>query len=381
MKINMYGGALTISYSIAKHLRARGQDVTLFIDKELSDKSYAPSWEDEEMRGGYPGWIKITEARFLKAIFGDRRSVEFTKKLSDCDILHLHGEAYLWMNLVNKPFLYQSHGYDLDQMPFNRGSVKQVILSMLARRAMGKAASIITIPHQRDFLERLGLAEKESYLPYPVDIDKYAPVNADELKKKILSENDAELIFFHPSRHEWLNNPTTNNKGNDKVITAFASYVRRHGRKAVLILVNKGRNVRDSKKMIGELGISERVVWLEAVPKSRLISYYNASDIILDQFNLGSFGQIFLEAMACGVPTFAYLKRYEGVYPEMPPAVNVYTDMDIERKLLELSEDSKKRKEIGQESRDWVRKYHNLEYACDKYIALYNSFMEKHARC
>ena len=43
MKINMYGGALTISYSLAKFLRRKGQDVTLFIDKELYNKSYAPS--------------------------------------------------------------------------------------------------------------------------------------------------------------------------------------------------------------------------------------------------------------------------------------------------------------------------------------------------
>ncbi len=381
MKINMYGGALTISYSLAKFLRRKGQDVTLFIDKELYNKSYAPSWEDEELRASYPGWIKIVDVRFGKALCGDKLSRRFASSLADCDILHLHGDAYLWANLTGKPFLWQSHGYDLDQMPFKKANLRELALSFLARRAIRKAAKVIAIPHQHVFLERLGIAEKGLYLPFPLDLDKYNMVESKELRQKILSAHGAELIFFHPSRHEWVNNPATNNKANDKVLRAFASYTRAARGKAVLLLVNKGRNVAESRRLIDLLGIRERVMWLEPMPKSQLISHYSISDIVLDQFNLGSFGQIFLEAMACSRPTLAYIKGYELIYPEAPPAVNVFTDDDIAKSLLELSGDSSKREEIGRRSRAWMQKYHAWEHACDGFISLYETFMKEHTGC
>lgn len=381
MKINMYGGALTISYSLAKFLRRKGQDVTLFLDRQASDKSYDPIWEDEDLKSGYPEWIKTTDAKFSRTILGDKRSIDFARALSDCDILHLHGEAYLWANIINKPFIYQSHGYDLDQLPFNVRSVKQIILSIFAKRAIRRSYKAIVIPHQRTFLKMLGIAEKEIYLPFPMDLDKYKPTDAKGLRESILSAHNASLIFFHPTRHEWVNNASTNNKGNDKVLRAFAVFTKRSSRKAVLMLVNKGRNVAESKKLIDSLGISENILWLEAEPKARLIERYSASDIVLDQFTLGNFGQIFLEAMACAKPTFAYLKGYEETYPEVPPAVNVFTVDDIANNLIDLSDNKEKLEGIGQKSRAWVKKYHGWDHACDGLIELYGKFIKENSKC
>lgn len=379
MKINMYGGALTISYSMAKFLRKKGQDVTLFIDKKLSDKSYAPEWEDEELRSGYPEWIKITDANFGKALLWDRKSRAFARILEDCDVLHLHAEACLWANFIDKTFLYQSHGYDLDQLPFKRGSIKQCILALCMRRAIKKAARTVAIPAERVFLRRLGVEEKEMYLPFPVDMDKYTRVNDNGLRARILSDRGADLIFFAPSRHEWMNNHTTNNKGNDKVLRAFARYKKKSYKKAILILIHKGRDVAESKKLIDMLDIRENVLWLEAMPKSQLINYYNASDIVLDQFVLGGFGQVFLESMACGKPTLIYIKDYESIYDEQPPAVNVFTEDDIANKLIELSDDECRREDIGNKSRMWMQKYHAWQNACDKFIDVYKELMKENA--
>ncbi len=381
MKINMYGGALTISYSLAKFLRRKGRDVTLFVDKNVYDKSYDPSWEDEELKAGYPEWIKSTDAKFIKALFCDKGSRDFAKRLSDCDLLHLHGEAYLWANIIDKPFIYQSHGYDLDQMPFNKANLKQAALSFFARRAIRKASVALVIPHQYEFLKRLGIERRGAYLPFPMDLDKYKTVDAKELRAGLLSKrSSAELVFFHPSRHEWVDNNTPSNKGNDKVLRAFAAFMKRSNHKAILLLVNKGRNVAESRRLVESLGIGESVVWLQAMPKAQLIEHYAASDIVLDQFSLGNFGQIFLEAMACGRTTFAYLKGYEGTYAELPPAINVFTDEDIAGNLIELAKDRSKLDLIGHRSREWVQKYHGWQTATNGFIELYEKFI-KDANC
>jgi len=149
----------------------------------------------------------------------------------------------------------------------------------------------------------------------------------------------------------------------------------------VLILINKGRDVAESKRLIDSLGVSEDVVWLEAMPKPQLIDYYNAADIVLDQFNLGGFGQVFLESMACGRPTFIYVNGYEAIYPEQPPAINVFTKDDIVNNLIDLSGDRAKREEIGYKSRLWIQKYHAWQNACDKFIDVYRSLIKEGCKC
>lgn len=378
MKINMYGGALTISYNLAKFLRRKGLDVTLFIDEKLHDKSYAPVWEDEELSGGYPSWIQVTRCRFPKALQGDASARRFVKILTDCDVLHLHGEAYLWANLFDKDFIFQSYGYDLDQVPFRRDSLKAAALAFFARRGIRRARRIIIAPHQAVLLQRLGIeAERGGFLPFPVDLDKYARVDAGALRGDILRSRNARFVFFHPSRHEWKDNPTTNNKGNDKVLRAFAAYRKARPGRAVLVLVNKGRDTGESKRLIGEFGMQDDVLWLDAVPKKELIEYYNASDIVLDQFTLGSFGLIFLESMACGRPTCLYLKGYEGAYAEQPPVINALTAEGIAENLVALTGDPGRLTTLGERSREWMRRYHQWPVACDAFIKLYDSLGRK----
>lgn len=375
MKIHMYGGVLNISYNLAKLLRRKGQDVTLFIDERPGDRSYAPAWEDEELSGGYPAWIRPTGASFPKALMGDRRSRRFAKELADCDVLHIHGESYLWANLFDKRFILHIYGYDLDQMPFRRDSLKTAAIAYLSRRGIRRSGRILISPHQKIFLKRLGIADKGGYLPFPVDIDKYSRTDAASLRRGLLGSGNAEYIFFHPSRHEWKNNLTTNNKGNDKVLVAFASYLKMRPGKAILVLVNKGRDVAETRNLADELGVGGSTIWLDPMPKAKLIEYYSAADIVLDQFTLGGFGQIFLESMACGRPTFIYLKGYESAYREIPPAVNVSSVEEIADNLRVLTDDRRRLDDLGKRSREWMQRYHHWPVACDSFIDLYKSFM------
>jgi len=375
MKINMYGGALTISYNLAKLLRREGQDVRLFVDRKPLYEAYSPEWEDEELKNGYPDWITVTDAKLNMIFSCGKESKQFAVQLSDCDILHLHAEAYLWALVLKKDFIYHSHGYDLDRMPYAKNSIKAMVLAYLCRRAIKKSKKIIIAPHQKVYLERLKIADRGMYLPFPINTDKYARKGTDDLRRGILSKYNAEFIFFHPSRHEWMGNCLPN-KGNDKAINAFASYLKNAPAKAVLILINKGQDIEDSRKMIDRLGIAKNIMWLDSMPKDRLIEYYNASDIILDQFAVGSFGQIFVEAMACGKPTFIYLEGYENEYAEPPPAINVKEIDDITKGLIDLTGHPDRLKNTGDRSRDWAIKYHGKD-AISRYMKLYKSFLEK----
>ncbi len=47
-----------------------------------------------------------------------------------------------------------------------------------------------------------------------------------------------------------------------------------------------------SKKLVDDLRISDNIIWIKPVPKNQLIQYYNITDIVLDQFVLGSWGTV-----------------------------------------------------------------------------------------
>jgi glycosyltransferase involved in cell wall biosynthesis len=375
MRIKMYGGALTISYNIAKFLKERGIDVTLYVDADSEFPSYNISWEDEDLKKGYPPWVKQVDVRLNRIMAPGANEKSFLKELSDCDLLHMHGEGALWASFTDRPYLYQSYGYDLDQMPFKFNDLRAIVLAQLCRRAVKKSDFIIIAPHQTGFAKRLGVDSKAKYVPYPVDCGKYRKVDSP-LRTEILKGRACGLLLFHPTRQEWLSEDT-NNKGNDRLMRAFKIFSARSGKKPVLVMIEKGRDLPESKRLCRELGIDKDVIWLKEVDKKRLIELYSVSDVMLDQFTLGSFGLIVLEAMSCSLPVFAYVKGYESCYDDPLPVVSAKEPEDIAEKLLDITENKERLASLGSRTRQWVVKYHNKDVGITRYIDIYNSILEK----
>ncbi|NQT22436.1 MAG: glycosyltransferase [Candidatus Omnitrophica bacterium] len=371
MRIKIYGGPLSISYNLAKVLHGKNADVTLFIDKTQIDDSYSPAWEDEDIDLASQDWIEEVNLRFNRCILKGKREKEFLKELRESDVLHMYGESSIWASFTDIPYVYNSYGFDLDQMLFGRKGFKGRMLSCLLRRSLLKAKSIIAFPHQYKMLKKMELNTKINYIPCPIDTEKYNNKETsleDELKKR----SNYDFIFFSPSRHEWTHTHKSN-KGNDKLIRAFKKYIETSSKRALLILVEKGDDLMKTKLLLREYLLEEHVMWIKPQKKNELINFYNASDIVFDQFTLGGFGQTFLESMSCGKPTFIYLtKDYRDLYEEAPPCINVSGENEILEKLLEYTRDKKMREDIGRASREWVMKYHDFKVSAENYINLYN---------
>src|SRR3990172_7287208 len=115
MRINMYGGVLNMPYNLAKNLRKKNIDVRLFLDSNLIDESYSPVWEDEELNEyGLPFWIEKQNVSLPRFLMGFRNERNFLRCLNDCDLIHAHGEGCIWASFTDKPYIFQSYGFDLD---------------------------------------------------------------------------------------------------------------------------------------------------------------------------------------------------------------------------------------------------------------------------
>jgi len=97
-------------------------------------------------------------------------------------------------------------------------------------------------------------------------------------------------------------------KGVDVAIGALAE-LRRHDAELIIVGGPSGpEGTTEAAKahlLAEELGVEDRIHWVEPQPHHRLASYYRAADVCVVPSRSESFGLVALEAAACGVPVVA----------------------------------------------------------------------------
>jgi len=267
---------------------------------------------------------------------------------------------------TGQPYVAFEHG-TMREIPFEDGTTGRLLA--LAYRKAGRV--IITNPDVIAAARRLNLHNFQ-FIPHPVDETKYRP-RQTALRDHLIDRYQTDLILFAPSRHNWAL------KGNDRLLRAFARLCNNATQKPLLILSDWGQEADRSRRLIEELGIAAHVLWTRPLNKMTLIDYYNAADVVLDQFMIGTFGTVTPEAMACGKPVILYFDRevHEWCYSDMPPVVSAGTENEIFERLMELCRDRARRMMIGQAARAWVEKFHGWELVADRQISIYRELLQR----
>ena len=321
----------------------------------------------------------------------------FRPLAQDYDLTVLYGPEVTKAGLLppHRPYIAFEHA-TMRTLPFEN-TVQGRLLALGYRLA---EACIITNPDVLGSAKRLGLRHYR-FIPHPVDETKYCPSEtplADELRRELreclaraagLGGSGAAplasqpLIFFCPSRHEWSNG--SDSKRSDRVIHAFGRYVREAepagSPAAALVLTKWGTDVRASQQLCRELGIEGRVVWRHPMHKMRLLEYYRAADIVLDQFHeaVGSFGTVTVEAMACARPVIMYFNPqvHEWCLEENPPIQSALTTPEIYGRLVALAGSAERRAAVGAQSRAWVERWHGWQRVAELHLELYREVFDR----
>lgn len=207
---------------------------------------------------------------------------------------------------------------------------------------------------------RLGLRSFR-FLPHAMLEDFRYDIKALALRQELMATHDADFLIFHPSRQHWSNAEDLNwEKGNDRLIRAFARFVNKERPKALLVMVAWGQMVEASKALVAEIGISERVMWLDPQPMPIVLRYVAASDLLADQFVIGAWGAIMPHGMMLGIPTMLYLNEdvHRWCFPQMPPVLNARTEDEIYAGLLRAT-DSAYRAQIMLDGVAWYDAFHS----------------------
>ncbi|MCA9290979.1 MAG: glycosyltransferase [Phycisphaerales bacterium] len=209
---------------------------------------------------------------------------------------------------------------------------------------------------------RLGL-ERYRFVPHPVNerhrsTEAAAALGAD-LRARL---GGCDLLVFHPARQHWeaRRHPDWE-KGNDILIRGFARFVHETCPTAGAIFVDWGQTVAQSRALLAELGVADRVLWIPPQPNRRMIQYVEAADLVADQFHLGAFGSLTPKALMCGRPVMLYLdpERHHWCFPELPPILNARTPEEVQAGLSRLHGDAAFRARIQAEGIRWYDTYHS----------------------
>ena len=195
---------------------------------------------------------------------------------------------------------------------------------------------------------------------HPYDEDHGLRLSGWEtVRHELQRELDADFLCFFPTRHDWVEGAGFADKANDVFLRGVAELVR-EGRRIGVICCAWGGNVVQSRDLIQDLGLAQRVKWVAPMPLSRFERTARACDVTVDQFKLGAFGGVLYKAMAVGSPVLTYLDERQLLeqYAEMPPVLNCRTVSDVVQKLRDVVGHPEKLARKREASRAWMLRHH-----------------------
>lgn len=287
---------------------------------------------------------------------------------------------YVLLGNPGQPFICFEHG-TLREFPFE-DSARGRLYALCVQKA---EKVIITNADCIRSAKRLGLTNY-CFIPHPVDDERYCP-RETALRHQLRAEHGCDWIFIAPARHHWKNCPRglENSwlKRNDIMIRALGRlFVQRPQLKALVVSFNWGQEVNLSKQLIAECGFADRVRWEPLCSKPVMVDFYNAADIVFDQFNhgIGSFGTVVPEALGCGKPVITNFQEehHRWCFPESPPLLHAPDEEMVLNHTVRLLDDEAYRKEVGTRGRQWFLQYHSSKVVVARHLEVYREISDRH---
>lgn len=354
-------------------------------------------------------------------VFIDKRwdpTLKF-KKADNSFIRKLNKEKYnavivsdvgVWLApfVKKSKFFFWTTGADLTRMPFPftfnffhkgiKAKIKAWYMAWAQRWGIRHIDYFMTQPFElyQYALRKLNVPQEKianTYFPIIIDLDifKYNP----QFRKSISDENFQKIKkfkfkIFHPSRLMIKKNEALVNagqwKGNEMILYGLRVFIDKYKTNDICVFLPDRSHSKDSalfEKIINELNLQENVVWVkgktsEGFNKEEMVALYSYSDLVVDEFGVGAFGSIVVEAAACSRPVMCYLK--EDVMQQLyswHPIISVNTPDTIADEFAKYYFNPELIESKGNESRRWAEEFHSQEAAGKKYASQIKDLLEK----
>jgi glycosyltransferase involved in cell wall biosynthesis len=123
-------------------------------------------------------------------------------------------------------------------------------------------------------------------------------------------------------------------------------------------------------------GLDADLVLIEDLHHAEAFERYRDADIVVDQLNAGWYGLFAIECMALGKPVVSYLHEEAVAKTQealgVPVPVVGATKDDLRTRLEPLVASAAERRRLGEASRVYAERVHDIERVADRLLALYS---------
>ena len=234
------------------------------------------------------GWSMALGSFFLL-----RRLKAEGARLIDAHFAYPDGEAAIYLGRwLDLPVTITLRGTEVPQS-------RSPMLRKRLERVLEDAARVFSVS---DSLRRLAIelgaaSEKVEVVGNGVDINRFHPVERSVARKKFDLPPDAKVLISVGGLVE--------RKGMHRVIEVMPALVQRHPTLHYLIVGSggpEGNNRAELDAMVAQLGLAAHVHFLGTFPPDELKWPLSASDVFVLATRNEGWANVFLEAMACGLP-------------------------------------------------------------------------------
>ena len=369
MKILFTGAIRRNGYATVKALRKLGLQCDILLpSNQLSEVLY------DYQKDNVQDWIKLVDSLPINFLLKIMRKAKINLDIYKYDLIHSRCLGALSYIKIGLPYVEQSVGSDMRELALQSGGLGKRI----TRHYKSAEKIIISQTDHIKICKKLNL-NNYVYIPLLADTENYFP------DRNRIDFGNYDLTIFHPAHLDWTytygdrsaekgNNKKyrSSTKGNDRLIKAFAKLVK-SGYRSLLIILERGIDVEETKELIADLGISKHVIWHKEMDSLSLRKYFSSVDLVADQFDCGSLGLIAYDAMLCGAPVMGFLDEESAkfCYEELPPIINLQSEDQLYSSLTKMA--SLDLKDIGASSRKWVLRNHSASYVCGQLKKVYDS--------
>lgn len=270
-----------------------------------------------------------------------------------------------------KPYVAFEHGTLRDAQEAEwayKGPFYDTPLGRITALSYAKADHVfITNADCLSSAQRLKLKSFEA-MPHPFDENSFVP--SDEYREQLCSELSADLLFFCPIRHDWID------KGVDKYIRIIPKLRADLGSRFKVCFTPWGKEVQRSRALIKDLACEDLVAWVGPFGRVQFARWLSSADVVFDQVAYPSFSGLTPRALSCGVPVIASYQHetIAWMFPEPAPVLAASTENEILAQIAKALA-PEFRETYRAEARMWVEKFHSSKQVTAKLIEAYRRLL------
>ncbi|MBI88586.1 MAG: hypothetical protein CMG60_00750 [Candidatus Marinimicrobia bacterium] len=388
MKIAFIGNQNNNNFSMVRYLRDFGYDIDLLLtDNEQTH--FHPSCDSYDLK--YMSYVKKVNWGKLTKFLSTSKDV-IKRDTMPYDILIGTGLAPAYLHRVGLYLdIFSPYGDDIWRFTqFNLCSPNKLphvwAASTFQRAGLSKIKILHAVKLEIRYEQQLKKFCNNSirwFDSYPMVYDsQYYKKNIDDLSKMthwghIFANirNETDLLMIFSARSNIYKPGEMNSKGIDIAILGFKKFSDDTNIDARLVLFEYGDDIQIVKKMVVELGLSKKVIWLPKMYRKDLIIGLQYADICFGQFGISwAVNGTLVECASIGKPIITWRdpKQYDEIESELFPILNANTPEEIAFCINSYVQNKEKYSRIGKKCKIWYKEK-VVKKVATKYVDYFES--------